>query len=172
MLKSRDITLPTKVHLVKTMVFPVVMYGCEWKWKSFSCVWFFVTPWTDCSQILNQLSHKGSRRIPKWLVCPFSTDLPNPVIKSGSPALQVDSLPTELSGKIWELDHKEIWVANNWYFWTAVSEKPFESPLDFKEIKPINPKGNQPWIFIGRMDDEASLATWCEDLTHWKRPCC
>ena len=80
-LESRDITLPTKVHLVKAMVFPVVMYGCE-------------------------------------------------------------------------LDHKEGWVPKNWCFWTVVLEKTLESPLDCKEIKLVNPKGNQPWIFTGRTDTE------------------
>ena len=52
-----------------------------------------------CRQILYQLIHKGSPRILEWVACPFSRDLPNPGIKLGSPALQVDSLPTELSGK-------------------------------------------------------------------------
>ena len=52
---------------------------------------------------------------------------------------------------LWELDHKESWVPKNWFYWTVVLEKTLESPLDGKEIKPVNPKGNQPWIFIGRM---------------------
>ena len=58
-------------------------------------------------------------------------------------------------------------------FWTVVLEKTPESPLDCKEIKPVNPKGNQSWIFIGRTDAEAeipinTLATWWKELTHWK----
>ena len=56
---------------------------------------------------------------------------------------------------MWELDHKEGWAPKNWYFWTVVLEKIFESPLDRKEIKSVNPKGNQLWIFIGRTDAEA-----------------
>ena len=56
---------------------------------------------------------------------------------------------------MWNLDHKESWTWKNWYFWTVVLEKTLWSPLDRKEIKPINPKGNQPWIFIGRTDAEA-----------------
>ena len=56
---------------------------------------------------------------------------------------------------MWELDPKEGWVPKNWCFWTVVLEKTLESPLDSKEIKPLNPKGNQPWIFIGRTDAEA-----------------
>jgi len=102
-LKSRDITLSTKVRLVKAIVFPVVMYGCE-------------------------------------------------------------------------LDYKESWVLKNWCFWTVVLEKTPESPLDCKEIQPVNPKGNQSWIFIGRTGcwswNSNILAIWWEELTHLKRPWC
>ena len=79
-LKSKDITLPTMVHIVKAMVFPVVIYGCK-------------------------------------------------------------------------LDHKEGWMLKSWCFWRCWRR--LESPLDSKEIIPVNPKGNQPWIFIGRTDTEA-----------------
>ena len=98
--KSRDITLPTKVCLVKAMVFPS--------------------------------SHV----------------------------------------QMWELDYKESWVLKNWCFQVVVLEKILESPLDNREIKPVNPKRNQPWTFIGRCWRWSSntLATWCEELTHWKRP--
>ena len=56
---------------------------------------------------------------------------------------------------MWEVDYKESWVLKNWCFWTVVLEKTLERPLDCKEIQPVNPKGNQPWIFIGRTDVEA-----------------
>ena len=95
LLKSRDITSPTKVHLVKAMVFPVVMYG-------------------------------------------------------------------------YELDYKESWALNNWCFWTVVLENTLESPLDWKEIQPVHPKGNQPWIFIGRTDTEAeAVILWPPDAKNW-----
>ena len=95
LLWSRDITLPTKIHLVKAMVFPVVMYGCK-------------------------------------------------------------------------LDHKESWVPKNWCFWTVVLEKILESPLDCKEIKLVNPKGNQSWIFIGRTEAEAETPIlWPPDAKNW-----
>ena len=51
---------------------------------------------------------------------------------------------------MWELDYKESWALRNWCFWTVVLEITLESPLDCKEIQPVNPKGNQSWIFIGR----------------------
>ena len=56
---------------------------------------------------------------------------------------------------VWQLDYEESWALKNWCFWTAVLEKTLESPLDCKEIKPVHPKGNQSWIFIGRIDAEA-----------------
>ena len=56
---------------------------------------------------------------------------------------------------MWELDHKEGWAPKNWCFWTVVSEKTLESPLDCKEIQPVHPKGNQFWIFIGASGAEA-----------------
>ena len=54
-----------------------------------------------------------------------------------------------------ELDHQEGWELKNWCFWTVVLEKTLESPLDCKYIKPVHPKGNQSWIFIGRTDAKA-----------------
>ena len=83
-LKSRDSTLPTKVHVVETMIFPVVTYRCE-----------------------------------SWTIT-------------------------------------EGWTLKNWCFWPMVLEKTLQSPLDCKESKPVHPKGDQSWIFIGRTDAEAS----------------
>ena len=57
--------------------------------------------------------------------------------------------------QMWELDQKEGWAPKYWCFWTVVLEKTLESLLDSKEVKPVDPKGNQPWIFIGRTDAEA-----------------
>ena len=95
-LKSRDITLPTKIHLVKAMFFPVVMYGCD-----------------------------------SWTI-------------------------------------KKSWVLKNWCFWIVVLEKTLESPLDCKEIKPVNPKWNQSWLFIGRTDAEAEAPIlWPPDAKNW-----
>ena len=56
---------------------------------------------------------------------------------------------------MWDLSHKHGWVLKNWCFWTPVLQKTLESPLDSKGIKPVNPKGNQSWIFIARTDAEA-----------------
>ena len=66
---------------------------------------------------------------------------------------------------MWELDHKQGWALKNWCFWTVVSEKTFESPLDCKEITPVNPKANQSWIFIGRTNAEAEAPKfWPPDV--------
>ena len=95
-LKSRDITLPTKVHLVRAMVFPVVMYGCE-----------------------------------SWTV-------------------------------------KKAERQKNGCFWTIVSEKTLESPLDFEEIQPVHPKGDQSWVFIRRTDAKAETPIlWPPHVKSW-----
>ena len=92
-LKNRDITLSTNIYLVKAMVFPVVMYGCE--------------SWTS-------------------------------------------------------------WALKNWCFWTVVLEKTLESPLDCKETKPVHPKRNQSWIFVGRIDAETETPIlWPPDAKNW-----
>ena len=95
-LKSRDFTLPTKVHLVKPMAFPIVRYGCE--------------SWT-----------------------------------------------------IRKAEHQRIDVFELWFL-----DKTLESPLDCKEIKPVNHKGSQSWIFLGRTDAEAETpALWPRDVKNW-----
>ena len=56
---------------------------------------------------------------------------------------------------MWEMDYKESWAPKNWCFWTVAFEKTLESPLNCKEINPVNSKGNQSWILTGRTDAEA-----------------
>ena len=69
---------------------------------------------------------------------------------------------------MWELDYKESWVQKNWCFWTVVLEKTLESPLDYKEIQPVHPKGDQSWVFIGRTDVEAETSIlWPPDVKIW-----
>ena len=74
------------------------------------------------------------------------------------------------------LNHEEGWAPRNWCFWTVVLQKTLENHLDSKEIKPVNRKGNQPWILIGWTDAEAETPIlWLPDATlatHWKRPWC
>ena len=69
---------------------------------------------------------------------------------------------------MWELDYKESWALKDWCFWTVVLEKTLESPLDCKEIQPVNCRGNQPWIFIGKTDAEAEAPIlWSPDAKNW-----
>ena len=69
---------------------------------------------------------------------------------------------------MWMLDHKKGWVPKNSCFWTVGLKKTLESPLSCKEIQPVNPKGNQPWIFIGRIDAEAETPIlWPPDAKSW-----
>ena len=74
----------------------------------------------------------------------------------------------------WTIKKAEHWRINSFKLWYW-RRKTLESLLHCSELKPVDPKGNQPWIFIGRTDAETSsstLATWCEEPTHWKRPWC
>ena len=69
---------------------------------------------------------------------------------------------------MWELDYKESWVPKNWRFWTVVLEKTLEIPLDCKDIQPVDPKGNQSWIFIGRTyTDVETPILWPPDAKNW-----
>ena len=69
---------------------------------------------------------------------------------------------------MWELDYKQSWAPENWCFWNMVLDETLESPLDFREIQPVNPKGSQPCIFIGRTDDETEAPIlWPSDVKSW-----
>ena len=69
---------------------------------------------------------------------------------------------------MWELDYKESWVLKNWCFWTVMLEKTLECALDSKEIKPVNPKRNLSWIYIGRTGAEAEAPMlWPPDMKNW-----
>ena len=75
--------------------------------------------------------------------------------------------------QMWELDYKQVWELKNWYLWIVVLEKILESPLDCKEIKPVSPKGYQPWTFVGCWSwNSNTLASWWEEPTHSKRLWC
>ena len=104
-----------------------------------------------------------SHEIKRCLFLGRKTDKPRQSIKKQRYHLADKGLNTQSCGFssihvwMWEFDHKEVWVPKNWCFWTVVLEKILESPLACKEMKPVNPKGNQPWIFIGRTDAEAPI---------------
>ena len=70
---------------------------------------------------------------------------------------------------MWEPDHKKGWTLKNWCFQIVMLEKTLQSPLDSKELKPVNPKENQPWILIGRTNAEAeALIFWLSDAKSWQ----
>ena len=92
---------------------------------------------------------------------------------SGAPkSLQMVTAAMKLKGncsleeKLWELNYKEGWMPKNWCFWTVMLENTLESSLDCKEIKSVNPKGNQSWILIGRTDAKAPIF-WPPDTKSW-----
>ena len=69
---------------------------------------------------------------------------------------------------MWELDYEESWAQNNWFFWTVVLEKTFESPLDCMEIQPIHSEGDQSWVFFGRNDPKAETPVpWPPHVKSW-----
>ena len=137
-LKSRDITLMTKVCIVTTMVFSVVMYRCE--------------SWTI---------KKAEHRTEETLESTLESKEIKPVNPKGNQ-------PWIFTGRT--DDEAEAPIFGH-LMWRADSlEKTLESPLESKEIKPVSPKGNQPWIVIGRIDAKAetlnTLATWCKESAH------
>ena len=69
---------------------------------------------------------------------------------------------------MWDLDYKESWAPKNWCFWTVVSQKTLESPLDCKEVQPVRSKGDQSWVFFGRTDagGEAPMF-WPPHMKSW-----
>ena len=98
----------------------------------------------------------------------------NSVLKSRDTQFSDKGLCTQRYGLsnshvwMWELDHKEGWVPKNWCFQSVVLEKTLESNMDSKDIKPINPKGNQSWIFCGRTAAEAEAPIiWPPDVKSW-----
>ena len=108
-------------------------------------------------------SHGKSRREFQWCYTE------NVVMSGEKTMFSLNSYQEALSPlRMWELDYKESWALRNWYFWTVVLEKTLESPLDSKEIQPVYPKGNHPWIFIGRTDAEAETPIlWPPDAKNW-----
>ena len=69
---------------------------------------------------------------------------------------------------MWEFNHEEGWVPKTWCFLILVLEKILESPLDWKEIKPVSPRESQPWILIGRIDAETEAPMfWPPDVKSW-----
>ena len=118
-----------------------------------------------------QLSHIAGRHFNLWAT---REDKPRQCIKKQRDHFANKGPYGQSSGfsssqvQMWELNHKEGWLLKNWCFWIVVLEKTFETILDWKEIKLVNLKGNQPWIFIGRTDaeDEAPVL-WPPDANSW-----
>ena len=96
------------------------------------------------------------------------------ILKSSNITLPKNGLSSQSYGfsssqiQMWELVYKESWVSNNWCFWTSVLKKTLENPLDCKEIQSVHPKGDQSWVFIGRIDAEAETPIlWPPDVKNW-----
>ena len=126
------------------------------------------------SLLLNMLSRlvitflpRSKRLLVSWLKSPSAEKLSQPLFPLFPHLFNSQSYVFSSSHvQMWELDHKEGWTPKNWCFQTVVLENILESRLDCKEIKPVNPKGNQPWIFIGRTDTVAPIL-WLPDAKSW-----
>ena len=113
-------------------------------------------------QILYQLSYQGSHGQPRQHI-----KKQRHYFAGKGPSSQSYGFSSSLV-RMWDLDHKESWALKNWCFSTVVLEKTLESPLDCKDIKPLNPKGNQSWIFSGRTDAETEASIlWPPDVKNW-----
>ena len=139
--------------------------------------------WKQC-QTLFFIYFLGLQNHCRWWLKPWnsktlapwkeSSDKPRQCIKKQRHHLADKGLSTESYGfsishvRMWELDDKEGWASKNWWFWTMVLENSLESHLDCKEIKPVNPKGNQSLIFIGRTDTEPEATIlWPPEAKRW-----
>ena len=114
------------------------------KVKSVSRVRLFATPWTS-SLPGSSLHGILQARVLEWVAISFSR---------GSSQPRDWTWVSRIAGRRFNLwaTGEESWALNNWWFWTAVLEKPLESPSDCKEIQPVHSKGNQSWVFFGRTD--------------------
>ena len=168
--KSRDITLLTKVQLVKAMVFPVVVYGCEtWTIKKAE------VKWSEVAQLCPTLGN------------PMECSLPGSSVHGIFQAIVMEWIATSLLQGIfltqgsnpglphcrqmlYRLNHQGK-KAEHWRIDAlkkVMLEKTLESPLVCKDIKPVNPKGNQSWTFIGRTDAEVeSPVLWLPAVKSW-----
>ena len=164
-----------KVNILKTKIMasgPITSCQIEGgKWKQ----WQIFFSWVPKSLWTVTAAMKLKTFVP-WLE---SFDKPRQCIKKHFANKDAYSQSYGFSSshvQMWELDHKESRASKNSCFWTVVLEKTLERPLDWKEIKPVNLKGNQYWIFTGKTDAEAEAPIlWPPDtkkLTHWKRPWC
>ena len=112
----------------------------------------------DCSLSGSSVHGIFQARVLEWVAIAFSVTNLDSILKSRD---ITDKGPSSQSYGfssshvwIWEVDHKESWAPRNWCFWTVGLEKTLESLLNCKEIKAVNPRGNQSWIFIRRTDAE------------------
>ena len=195
-LKSRDMTSPTKVHLVKAMMFPVVMKVCEsWTIKKAtaaksrqsrptlcdpidgsppgSCPWDSLGKNTrvGCHFLLQCMKVKSESEVAQLCLTlhdPMDCSLPGSSIHGISQARVLEWGAIAFSDK-------ESWAPKNWCFWTVLLEKTPQSPLDSKENQPVHSKGNNSWMFIGRtIAEDATLSIlWPRDAKSyliWKDP--
>ena len=131
-----SLTLPVRKWCLRL---PALLGGCTWNIYQF----YSESGWTE-----NNAKFQDRNMPLKITLCSRNC---NYLLVSNSQSYGFSSSHVQM----WELNPKEGWALKDWCFWTVVLEKILESSLNSKQIKPVNPKGNQPWIFIRRTDAEA-----------------
>ena len=129
------------------------MEDCKWKQRQTLFSWVPKSLWTVTAamKLKDASTRKKSYDKPRQCIKKQRHHFANKGLYSQSCGFSSSPIGMQV------LDHKKGWMVKNWYFWTVVLEKPLESPLDRKEIKPVNLKGNQSWIFFGSTDGEAPI---------------
>ena len=158
-----------KLNIQKTKIMasgPITSWQIE-GWKVEAMIDFIfsgskITADSDCSHEINRHLLLGRKAITNLDNILKSRDITLPIKVRLGKAMVFPRVIVQM----WELDHKEGWETRKWCFQTVVLEKTLESPLDGKEIKSVNSKGNRSWIFIGKDDAEASIL-WPPDAKSW-----
>ena len=142
--------------------------GKQWKQWQALFSWAPKLLQADCSHKIKRRLLLGRKAMTNLDIVVKSRDITLPikvcVVKLW--LFQQPCSPAVFSSRMWEFNNKKGWASTNWCLRTVVLEKTLEGPLDSKEIKPVNPKGNQHWIFIGRSDVEP-LILWPPDAKNW-----
>ena len=118
------------------------------------------------SEVIHSFLHTRKSKIKSWFIINWRQSV---VIKRNRLLIHVNSQDFS-SGHVWmwELDCEESWALKNWCFWTVVLEKTLESPLNFEEIQPVHPKGDQSWVFFGRTNAKAEIQIlWPPHVKSW-----
>ena len=167
--ESEKVGLKLNIQKTKIMAYSLII-SLQIDWETmeimtdFIFLGFRIIVYGECSHEINKHLLLGRKAITSLDSILISKDFTLPT----KACIVKDMAFSSSHVQMWVLDHKKGWALKNWHFWTVMVEKTLESPLGCKEIKPVNSKGNQPWIFIGRTDAEAEAPVfWLLGVRSW-----